>query len=246
MKSIGFFGDSFCSAIQSQTGDSTYLKLAADQLGASIVHTGEPGSSAWDTVLLQFNAVKNAITVSMPDICVFVWTDPARLYHPKIRDITVGTAIQNAKHQSQDQPIWQAAKDYYLHIMDDEKVDLEYRSLLYYIDNVILAQLPSTTKIIHMWSFGDPVNRTGTEFQPNSINYAHTWVHGVEIRPALVALSNDHNRKWQQTDEYERANHFNGAEKNDLIANWILTAIENYRDGLLLDYSTTVTEQFWK
>jgi hypothetical protein len=249
MTSIGFFGDSFCSELQYEFGDTkgnTYLKLVADAIGGGVVHLGRPGSSVWDTILLQFNAIKKAKTVNMPDICVFVWTDPARVYHPKIRDITASTAIHQSEVKSQNQALWKAAKDYYSQLMDMEKVDLEYRSLLYYVDNVLLKSLPGTTKIIHMWSFGYPSHLVSDAFSPNKIEYPHTWEHGVEIRPALVTLSDDHNRKWQHTNQEERANHFNGAEKNELIANWILTAIENYRDGLLLDHSTTVTEQFWK
>jgi hypothetical protein len=86
-KTIGFFGDSFCSEIRNHHSIwynyDTYMKKLADHYDATVVNVGHGGCSIWDTLLLQLNPLieKNEV----PDICVFVWTIPGRLFNRKIR-----------------------------------------------------------------------------------------------------------------------------------------------------------------
>jgi hypothetical protein len=43
----------------------------------------------------------------------------------------------------------------------------------------------------------------------------------------------------------KRANHLEGEEKNNIVASWIIHAIDNYENGKILDYSTDV-ELLWQ
>lgn len=245
VKTIGFFGDSFCAREGMRHADDvgefeTYLRKLRRHYSAQIVNTGHGGSSVWDLVLNQLMPLIRSNTV--PDVCVFVWSDAARLYHPEVRNISIGNAGE--PHETH-QPVMDAAHSYYKYLFNQEQKDLEYRSLLYYIDNVILTQLPSETRIIHLWSFGWPTEtaRAG-HYSPNSIMYPHTWRNGVEIRPALVSFSDDHNDQWESRGPWVFINHMYGDEKNNMIANWIIEAVENY-NGVLRDYSQHIVNLYW-
>ena len=77
MKSIGFFGDSFCASNQPES----WCNILQEKLGASRIRCfGEPGRSIWSTFMSYNKLIK---TKSVPDISVFCWTEPYRLYHPK-------------------------------------------------------------------------------------------------------------------------------------------------------------------
>jgi hypothetical protein len=78
MKTIGFFGDSFCASNQPES----WCNILQQRLGCDrIRHFGEPGRSIW-SVFFKFNELirKNRV----PDISIFCWTEPYRLYHPEL------------------------------------------------------------------------------------------------------------------------------------------------------------------
>jgi len=78
MKTIGFFGDSFCASNQPESWCNILQKrLCYDR----IRHFGEPGRSIW-SVFFKFNQLIEQDKV--PDISVFCWTEPYRLYHPNL------------------------------------------------------------------------------------------------------------------------------------------------------------------
>jgi hypothetical protein len=54
MKTIGFFGDSFCAGREPES----WCVLLANQLNAQITHWGEPGRSIWST-FFKFNQLIN-------------------------------------------------------------------------------------------------------------------------------------------------------------------------------------------
>ena len=77
MKTIGFFGDSFCASNQPES----WCNILQEKLGANRIRWfGNPGRSIW-SVFFEYNKLieQNAV----PDISIFCWTEPYRLYHPK-------------------------------------------------------------------------------------------------------------------------------------------------------------------
>jgi hypothetical protein len=207
---IGFFGDSFCSEISSLQNIGrydTYIKKIKNHYNAKIVSLGVNGSSYWDTILQQFEPFKQ----NLPDVCVFVWTEPNRLYHPTIRSINHGSAqSQKIKHGLPGTTYyntWKSAEQYYIYLHDMEKARLEHLAALYYFDKVILPQYNS--KFIHMWSFES----------------AYDWTTGVEIKSPLysVIADKDQGFKFDLTP-----NHIPSNAKNKIVADWIINAIDNY------------------
>ena len=228
IKTIGFFGDSFCSERVNHHslfyGYKTYIDLLAKHYDAKIVNLGHGGSGIWDTLLIQLNPLikKNQV----PDVCVFVWTLPGRLFNREVRRLNHSDTLHPKLHTYNPLKyrIWNAAKEFYNHLYDYEKEDIEYKAALLYIDKIVLSQLPTTTKIVHLWSAG-----TTAQWSNDAVNlatYPYTWTHGAEIRPSLLSLSlQDADISVLQTDH--RCNHLDGYFKNNIVFESIKTAIDH-------------------
>lgn len=242
-KTIGFFGDSFCADSSNSHSVNheykTYIELLADHYDAKIVNLGHGGTSVWDTLLVQLNPLidKNQV----PDICVFVWTLPGRLFSRKIRrlnstDVTVKKRIDHIE-------VWKAAEQFYDHLFDKEKEELEHVAILRYIDQIVLPKLPSTTRIVHLWTAGNTFGWDIDSIRPAKTTYPHTWTHGSQIRPSLLALSMyDHDMNILSSDD--RCNHLDGDFKNRLVFEWVRLAIDN--PNSIWDYTTLIDKFFDK
>ena len=212
IRSIGFFGDSFCQEVSNphsvQNHYDTYLQQVANHYTAEIACVGVSGSSAWDLVLQQW---PRQLSEGLPDVCVMVWTDAHRLYHYQQRNINCSTSEQGLTPQHR------AAREYYHHLYDTHKHLLEYQALLYYFDRVMLSAYPHQT-FIHLWSFGE-----WSDHAPHRW-YAHQWQQGTTILPALHSLITDPTPELPTEDA--RANHLAGHTVNQWIAEQIIQAVE--------------------
>lgn len=226
-KTIGFFGGSYCADKNNdfsiKNNFKTYIEHLEEYYNFDIVHLGVPGASVWDIWLKQFLPFVN--TNSVPDVCVFIWTDYFRIYHPIVRNLSPTTAwLFNPRNHSKDdnKMVWTAAKQYYQYLSFEEQKLLEYKSALYYFDHVVLKSLPSTTKIVHLWSFGEEISNLNTD------PYLYDWNIGTEIRPDLmkVSLMPD----GDQDFIFNHTNHLNDSYKNLMVFEWIKEAIDNYSD----------------
>jgi hypothetical protein len=223
MNTIGYFGDSFCA--ERINGHSilnsydSYMVKLEKHYGCKTVHTGIGGSGVWDLIINQFNMLD-----TVPDVCVFFWTKPGRLFHREVRKLSVGHVLQPKwySYNPFKKPVYDAARGYYLHLQDWEKEQLEYLSAIEYFDRHTLSKLNS--KIVHLWCV-DVGN--------------YKFVNGVEIRPALYNLSMI-NSTPDAMDSDPRCNHLDGDAKNKLVFNWIQDAVDNYQSGKLVDRSQEV------
>ena len=140
MKSIGFFGDSFCASNQSES----WCNILQEKLGCGGSRSfGEPGRSIW-SVFFQYNRLIEQNRV--PDISVFCWTEPYRLYHPK--------HILSANTQpleGVDPNIYKALDEYWIHLHSYDKDEMAYEYALKHYDQNILSNVDS--EIVQMWSF---------------------------------------------------------------------------------------------
>jgi len=229
---IGFFGDSFCLAnhVNESHGYHTYIHKLEQNYNAEIVNLGVGGSSIYDVVLIQLDPFIRS--GNWPDVCIFVWTSSSRLFNRDDRGITSGTVMNLQDHN----PVHSAAKMYYKYLYDVGYNDLTYTATIQYIDTVILAKIPKSTKIINLWSFGEPTNRNWDNvefFHKDNLNYIHRFTTGMEIRPALMSVSV---QGMTGTSTHNHApNHLDGNEKNEQIYNWIKNAIDNYTPGRLIN-----------
>ena len=138
MKTIGYFGDSFCV---SKKRDS-WCVLLAQKLDLEIVHWGTGGASIWNT-MLEFNN-----TTAKPDVIIFCWTNPNRLYHP-----TLPLTPNAVPIPAEDPQVFAAAESYYKYLQNDEKDKLASRYALQWFDQNELKPYEDSHKIIQMWSF---------------------------------------------------------------------------------------------
>lgn len=248
IKTIGFFGDSFCadekvkwSNVSDRSIDfwnvnkyTTYIELLSKHYNAEVVSLGHKSSSIYDLYFNQFKPLVDSGKV--PDICIFVWTNSGRLFHRKVRELTHNVLDLNTVKD----PIWKAAKDYYLYLQDTEKDELDYISFLQYFDLNILSKLNS--KIVHLWSFGNTgVKPNKDTFHPTKEKYFYKWTNGVEIRPSMSSIALVNSSIKDVYDHYW-PNHLRGDMKNRIVFEYIISAIDNYESGKLINFTDNVTD----
>jgi hypothetical protein len=227
---IALFGDSFCCE------NSGYIAKLADHYKADIVSLGHAASSVWDLLLVQFKKYQEAD--KYPDVCIFIWTAPGKLYHRKHRNLNIGSVAESG--QTKFHPVWRAAKEYYAHLSDAEKEDLEYCACLHYFDTVVLPSIPHTTKIVHLWSFGKIEKFSDTVFDPAIAQYYHTWQTGAEVRPPLACISLLDSCLEEMAGA---SNHLDTNAKNELVFDMIRQAIDTNND---VDRTSELAEQWIK
>ena len=140
MKSIGFFGDSFCASNQPES----WCNILQEKLGADRIRWfGNPGKSIW-SVFFQYNKLieQNAV----PDISIFCWTEPHRLYHPE-HILSIGTQPL----EGVDPNVYKALDDYWKYLHNVDKSELSYEYALKHYDQNVLSKIDK--QIVQMWSF---------------------------------------------------------------------------------------------
>ena len=201
---IGFFGDSFCEEMNNPHNRvnkyDTYLTKVKQHYNADIVHLGHGGSSYWDVLLKQLPSV------DVPDVCIFMWTDYHRVYHPTVRNLTYGTTVELKLKDIKLSNIVNystvdAAKRYFKFLYDDDKAKEEMISALYRFDREVLPKL-ANTKIIHAWCFAD----------------MYEWQTGTVLPVILNDLI--------QNGSHFAPNHLDGDERNSKLASIIIDAID--------------------
>jgi len=138
MTSIGYFGDSFC---ESKAKDS-WCVLLAEKLDAEIVHWGKGGASVWST-FMAYEKIKRSD--SIPDISVFCWTEPYRLYHPRLPIAKGAVPIPG-----EDERVYKAANMYYVYLQDYRKEELAYTYALQWFDRHIISD--NNKQVLQTWS----------------------------------------------------------------------------------------------
>ena len=233
---IGFFGDSFVYEMSNPHSwyykYDTYLKRIKNHYNADIINLGVGGSSYWDTIIKQFPLHAD----NLPDVCVFCWTDFSRVYHPKVRNLGSWLLMKQEwkdihLNQLLNYKEYRAGREYFTHLYDHEKSQRESVAAFYHFDGEVLSKIQHKTKIIHLWSFGVPINGSGDPFYPSNIDYIYRWQTGTEIRPSLKcfsAIGRD------TLNDNLAANHLGSTLNNTLVADVIIDAIDNHANGQLL------------
>lgn len=201
MRTIGFFGDSFC---ESKKKDS-WCVLLAEKLNSTITHWGRGGASIWNTFMEFERALSNN---TLPNTLIFCWTEPYRLYHP-----TLPIAKGAVPIPGKDENIYKAADMYYVYLQNYRKDELAYSYALQWFDQHELPKAKDK-KIIQMWSMkpfelsGRPCNlklTTGTFINESMLMFA--WDGEPKQMKFDINLSNhmtaEQNQQWAQR-VYER------------------------------------------
>jgi hypothetical protein len=140
MRTIGFFGDSFCASNQPES----WCNILQEKLGCPrAIHYGEPGRSIW-SVFFKFNQLIEQDRV--PDISVFCWTEPYRLYHPSLI-----LSANTEPLEGVDPAVYRALDDYWKYLHSYDKDEMAYEYALRYYDQNVLSKV--SKRIVQMWSF---------------------------------------------------------------------------------------------
>ena len=140
MKTIGFFGDSFCASNQPES----WCNILQEKLGCERPRWfGQPGRSIW-TTFMQFNHLVK--TARVPDISVFCWTEPYRLYHPSLI-----LSANTEPLEGVDPKVYEALDDYWKYLHNYDKDEMAYEYALRYYDQNVLSNIDK--EIVQMWSF---------------------------------------------------------------------------------------------
>ena len=143
-RTIGYFGDSFCS---NSTSQSSWCNILAEKLNCgTITHWGVGGSSVWH-MLLEFH--KLAQEKKLPEHIVIFYTEQDRIYHPEVL-LPIGKA-----HEESQTDIEIASDSYLKHLDFAEKNAFQYKSSIQWFDQNTLAELTSH-KIVQAFSFNIP------------------------------------------------------------------------------------------
>jgi hypothetical protein len=140
MRTIGFFGDSFCASNQPES----WCVLLAKRLGAVINHWGVGGASVWST-FISFEKLKKQRT--LPDVLIFCWTEPYRLYHAKLPLAKGAVPILG-----EDTNIYKAADMYYVYLQNYNKDEIAYTYALQWFDQHELKSIEKKHTILQTWS----------------------------------------------------------------------------------------------
>ena len=132
MRTIGFFGDSFCAANR----DDSWCNILAKKLGIDRPRWfGKSGSSIW-SVFFQYNRL--IAENNVPDISIFCWTEPYRLYHKEY------ALTLNVEHDPKADPnMYKALDNYWIHLQNQYKDEMSYEYALKYYDRHILSEVKS-------------------------------------------------------------------------------------------------------
>ncbi len=214
MKTIGFFGDSFCAGKEPES----WCTILADKLGAKIIHMGEPGRSIW-TTFFKFNKLHKENR--LPDICVLCYTEPYRLYHP---DLILSANTQPVP--GVDPKVYEALEQYFIHLHSYDRDELAYEYALKWFDHDVLSKIKNKM-IVQTWSF--------RPFEQAKKDAGIKLTSGIFIDESMYALSLQHELNLGHYVTGRGAtmpwgkgiiNHMS-AEQNKLWADKVHTAIKN-------------------
>ena len=244
---IGFYGSSFCHAAFNNNSIrfnyNSYIEKISKHYNAELCHIGESGCGVWDVIITQFKE----LLANPPDVAIFAWPNNATVFHRKYRHIHKLATTPGSRLHVADPLTWDAVCKYYESLYDNEKDILEYKSALMYFDTVLLPQIKNKTKIIHMWEYG--MSQTLTEAYDidisnssfiKTVQYPIKWTTGQEIIFPMMAISAA--GQWPRRPNLvkvlwndPRCNHLDGEDKNNLLYNWIVHAIDNYENGVTIN-----------
>ncbi len=140
MKSIGFFGDSFCASNQPES----WCNILQEKLGADKIRWfGQPGKSIWSVFFRYNDLIRRG---AVPDISIFCWTEPYRLYHP---DLILSANTEPL--EGVDPNVYKTLDNYWKYLHSYDKDEMAYEYALRYFDQNILSK--GDREIVQMWSF---------------------------------------------------------------------------------------------
>ena len=249
---IGFYGSSHCADVSSPHSErfhyTSYIQQLKEKLNLDIVHLGNPSIGNWDIILRQYQELLS----NVPDIAVFIWAGPGYLYTKKFREIAFYSGYPESKFQDTNPDLWPVVNLYFENLYDINKDRIEQIAAFTYFDEILSKDIGQRCKIVHVWE-GDLFyfmdadlsnSKFIKDYQP-----PYVWKTGVQLKTSLMGLSicgewprRPTLRKILEKDP--RPNHIDSDEKNLMLTNWILEALDRYQNGLVLDKTSQLVNLY--
>lgn len=236
MKIVGF-GDSFILGIEKDRSPwkLAYQGMIGDHFKCVPEFRGLPGSGPWN-MFFDFLNYNNKDGI---DVVIMAWSEIMRIYHPELAPINTGTVYHNTgvgNLTERQQDITNAARAYYDHLVDHNKINYECKALMMLVDEMT-KEFPKT-KFIHLpcFTWDDPGQWWGDTYdhvKPEQLRYYHKFKNGMEIRPALMYLSKID--EWPKDIREDRRECHMTPRVNRLLADAIIECIEHYEPGRLIN-----------
>ena len=134
----------------------------------------------------------------VPDVSVFCWTEPYRLYHPSLI-----LSANTEPLEGVDPKVYEALDDYWKYLHNYDKDEMAYEYALRFYDQNVLSKISKT--IVQMWSFKPfetagkdaGIKLTAGKFIDESM-YAFSggkdnWGHGT-----INHMTEDQNQRWAE------------------------------------------------
>lgn len=237
MKIVGF-GDSFILNIVPDNPNwlKAYQGLIGDHYDTVPEFHGKPGAGPWQMFFdwLEYTAKQDI------DVCIMAWSEASRLYHPFVVPLCAATAIHRVG-VSKETPenhikVIDAAKEYYIHIMDHRQKDYELQALMTMVDEMT-KDYPDI-KFIHLHCFSKHDMHTHwlklyPKQSQSDLEYFYRFKYGAEVRPALMYASMAD--EWPYDLAHDNRECHMTPRMNKLVADAIIECIDNYHPGKLVE-----------
>jgi hypothetical protein len=197
---------------------------------------GLEGSGPWNA-FFDFLEYQKTNTKKI-DVVIMAWSESQRLYHPVVKPINTVLVERNRKKESEPfREIYQAAYEYYAHLMDTTKQNYELSGLMAMFD-MMTQQYPGTKFInLHCFSWLDQ-NEWWNKYDkigPTQLRYHHTFKHCSEIRPCLMYVSRRDGWPGDHFLHQETRECHLTVPMHRLLTDAIIDAIDNYEPGRIVD-----------
>ena len=179
-----------------------------------------------------------------PDIAVFCWTNPSRLFTEERLNITSSNITSSNKdtlsETSKIKAIKIAAQQYYEHLFSWKQNIFEYTSALRFFDTYFLNKVSKKTKIIHFYTHSDEGLDLASE--SNIFSKHYQFQNGMTLYPSLEKIQYKPHihrlrKKFSNTsfvDHHEC--HMDTIEKNNFLCSMVRQSLESYSNGETRDF----------
>ena len=259
MSKISVFGDSFAS-FDITTGLEYkhwlgQLKAHQGYDNSNLLLTAAGGSGPMDHIYQFFQHIPD---VENSNLLIFVWSQSSRLFHEKIRDINVGSAMNPLARQyvpstAEEDRIYDIALEYYKEFYHEKTEEIKMAGLLQWFDRILLELCPDK-KIFHFQSF--TTCRENDEEKLNDQTLYHNFKSGINVAPPLMYLSENEPNYTGLGIKDKRPGHLNQDNHNlvfeKLKAGWdknkgdIILLNDNYKPSYTLDFYSDNWKDVWR
>jgi len=172
-----------------------------------------------------------------PNIAVFCWTKPARLFTEERLGICpadiIGTAVRRFEydkiHAKTTRKIVAAAQQYYRYLFSKEQTLFQYEAALHFFDTHFLSKISKKTKILHFYV--EDFKRSAID----NLNRDYAFKNGMTVYPCLELIREQGQTKKEYVNDPHEC-HMDTIEKNNFLCSMVRQSLESYSNSETRDF----------